>query len=175
MSAGATSPKIKMAKDSETKSTTTNSFKKTDSKKLASPSLSKNPTVMERPTPTHAWVPGSAVSAKPAGTRRIAKPLDFQAGCTLFVRNRKGVCNRFEYPLVYWIFEGETIEKHRSCSADPEQFMVLDEPDTMSLQLGATPAITPSAGDTPHSAPLDNPFSLDISSPKEPKQEESLS
>jgi len=65
---------------------------------------------------------------------RPAKSIDFVEGKILYVRGGKAICRRFEYPLVYWTFQGEDIEKHRSFLVNPDMFSVLkeeqeDEPD----------------------------------------------
>eukprot|EP00457_Paulinella_chromatophora_P012732 gb/GEZN01012965.1/.p1 GENE.gb/GEZN01012965.1/~~gb/GEZN01012965.1/.p1 ORF type:complete len:299 (-),score=17.43 gb/GEZN01012965.1/:94-990(-) len=121
-----------------------------------------NPTVMTRLIAAHSWEPSGAISEqKGAAARRIAKPIDFQANRPIFVRNRLAVCHRFEYPLVYWSFQGDDIEKHRSFSADPDQFMVYDtensteHPQTTALQNARE---TTNHGDTEQHTTDDNPF-----------------
>jgi len=58
---------------------------------------------------------------------RPAKSIDFAEGKILYVRGGKAICRRFEYPLVYWTFQGEDIEKHRSFLVNPDMFTVLKE------------------------------------------------
>eukprot|EP00808_Paulinella_micropora_P019480 g65234.t1 len=128
-----------------TKSKQTTASPSVDSK--TSSSSASNPTVMHRTAAEHPWRPGPG-EEKFRELYQTAKPADFQPGRILYVRNRKATCNRFEYPLVYFTFEGETLEKHRSFSADPDQFMVPrteDSSNSKSSEKTTTSATTTTA------------------------------
>eukprot|EP00808_Paulinella_micropora_P028322 g48938.t1 len=56
---------------------------------------------------------------------RLARPEDFQSGRTIYVRWRKATCKNFSHPHVYWTFEGDDRELHRSVSSNPEMFTVM--------------------------------------------------
>eukprot|EP00456_Euglypha_rotunda_P019298 TRINITY_DN17122_c0_g1_i1.p1 TRINITY_DN17122_c0_g1~~TRINITY_DN17122_c0_g1_i1.p1 ORF type:complete len:103 (-),score=21.36 TRINITY_DN17122_c0_g1_i1:10-318(-) len=52
---------------------------------------------------------------------RPAKSIDFQEGKAIYVRGKRGICKRYEYPLVYWIYDGEESEKHRKIGRAVQQ------------------------------------------------------
>jgi len=49
---------------------------------------------------------------------------DFSIGHSVYVRDKKAEIRMLDYPLVYWVYEGETSEKHRSFIFDEELFKV---------------------------------------------------
>ncbi len=52
---------------------------------------------------------------------------DFRVGAKVYVRGRPAEIVKLDYPLVYWVFEGSDVEKHRSFAFDPAMFSVCDE------------------------------------------------
>lgn len=53
-----------------------------------------------------------------------AEPVDFQAGHNIYVRDQKATVVDTDYPLIYYVFEGQEEVKHRSFAATPYQFSV---------------------------------------------------
>ncbi|GAB5358935.1 hypothetical protein AAMO2058_000501500 [Amorphochlora amoebiformis] len=49
---------------------------------------------------------------------------------TLYIRGQKAQVTKVDYPLVYWVFEGERSEKHRSFEFDKDMFKVIVEKKT---------------------------------------------
>jgi len=51
---------------------------------------------------------------------------DLVEGNVLYVRGQRAVCKRLEFPLVYYQFDGQSVEKHQSYNANKAIFQVPD-------------------------------------------------
>jgi hypothetical protein len=80
----------------------------TESKLLLSTSITQYP-----PAPTYSHPP-----------LRNAELSDLVEGNTIYVRSRRAIIRRLDFPLIFWSSEGEDVEKHRSYHADPTMFKV---------------------------------------------------
>jgi len=63
---------------------------------------------------------------------RPATLSDLVEGKFIFIRYRKAFIRRVEYPLVWYLWEDDVIERHRSFLANPEMFTVSKYPFSFS-------------------------------------------
>jgi len=57
---------------------------------------------------------------------RGAEISDLVEGNIIYVRGHRAVCKRLEFPLVYYQFDGQNVEKHQSYNANKAIFQVVD-------------------------------------------------
>jgi len=89
---------------------------------------------MEQPNETSKPVSGdaktgtdkktSAMESKDGADLIQAKWENLSVGSTVYIREKKAEVSRLDWPLMYWVFEGEKSEKHRSFLFDTEIFKV---------------------------------------------------
>jgi len=56
---------------------------------------------------------------------RPATLTDLAEGKFIYVRYRKALCRRVDFPLIWYLIFGEQVERHRSFMANPEMFTVM--------------------------------------------------
>jgi len=61
-----------------------------------------------------------------AAKLRQSEISDLVEGNVLFVRGIRAICKRLEFPLVYYQFDGQSVEKHQSYNANKAIFQVPD-------------------------------------------------
>eukprot|EP00471_Norrisiella_sphaerica_P000803 CAMPEP_0184487834 /NCGR_PEP_ID=MMETSP0113_2-20130426/10359_1 /TAXON_ID=91329 /ORGANISM="Norrisiella sphaerica, Strain BC52" /LENGTH=279 /DNA_ID=CAMNT_0026870245 /DNA_START=98 /DNA_END=937 /DNA_ORIENTATION=- len=57
---------------------------------------------------------------------RQAEWQDINVGLSVYIRKKKAEVLRTDFPLIFWVYEGEKAEKHRSFTFDKEMFEVED-------------------------------------------------
>mmetsp|Transcript_11233 Transcript_11233/g.27619 ORF Transcript_11233/g.27619 Transcript_11233/m.27619 type:complete len:286 (-) Transcript_11233:318-1175(-) len=67
---------------------------------------------------------GKDAKEKKGPELRQAEWTDFSVGVAIYIRGRRAEVLRLDHPLVYWVYEGEKAEKHRSFGFDKELFKV---------------------------------------------------